>query len=82
MKWKWKLDNDSIGKAVAQAEKEAEKVGMEGGHNIAADKHHAVAFGDAAEIVPRLVHQSCTDDNIIFFGSLNGNGNQPYPPLL
>ena len=30
MKWKWKLDNDSIGKAVAQAEKEAEKVGVEG----------------------------------------------------
>ena len=30
MKWKWKLDNDSIGKAVAQAEKEAEKAGVEG----------------------------------------------------
>ena len=34
MKWKWKLDNDSIGKAVAQAEKEAEKVGVEGGQRL------------------------------------------------
>ena len=30
MKWKGSLDNDSIGKAVAQAEKEAEKAGIEG----------------------------------------------------
>lgn len=30
MKWKGNLDNDSIGKAVAQAEKEAEKAGIEG----------------------------------------------------
>lgn len=30
MKWKGSLDNDSIGKAVAQAEKEAEKASIEG----------------------------------------------------
>ena len=30
MKWKGSLDNDSIGKAVAQAEKETEKAGIEG----------------------------------------------------
>ena len=30
MKWKGSLDNDSISKAVAQAEKEAEKAGIEG----------------------------------------------------
>ena len=34
MIWKGKLDNDSIGKAVAQAEKEAEKLGVEGGQRL------------------------------------------------
>ena len=34
MKWKGILANDSIGKAVAQAEREAEKVGVEGGQRL------------------------------------------------